>query len=53
MKNSFFREFLKEYNVKWEPISTKNLKNDAIPTYVNKVNKVIRQTLANKWIMSH
>lgn len=42
VEHSSFHEFLKERNMKWEPISSKNLKNDAIPTYLNKVNKIIR-----------
>jgi hypothetical protein len=45
VENSAFRDFMKECNLKWNPISTKRLKYDAIPTFTAKVNKIINETL--------
>jgi BED zinc finger len=45
VENSAFRDFMKEYNFKWDPISARNLKHDAIPTFTAKVNKTIYETL--------
>ena len=45
VENVAFREFMKECNVKWSPISSKKLKQDPIAAFKEKVNKFIREAL--------
>lgn len=45
VENSAFREFMKECNVKWNPISSKKLKQDPIATFKETANKLIREAL--------
>jgi hypothetical protein len=45
VENVAFREFMKECNVKWSPISTKKRKQDLITTFEAVVNSSIRHTL--------
>ena len=45
VENLAFREFMKECNVKWSPISSKKLKKDLIATFKETVDNSIRQTL--------
>ena len=45
VENVAFREFMKECNVKWSPISTKKLKQDLITTFKEAVNSSIRHAL--------
>ncbi|CAF2979241.1 unnamed protein product [Rotaria sp. Silwood2] len=45
VENLAFRNFMKECNFKWDPISAKRVKHDAIPTFTEKVNKIIKETL--------
>ena len=42
---SAFRDFAKEYNVKWNSVSAKHLKYDTITRFKEKVNKIIYDTL--------
>jgi hypothetical protein len=45
VENVAFREFMKECNVKWDPISSKKLKHDGITFYTDKMEKIIHETL--------
>jgi hypothetical protein len=45
VENPAFRDFMKECNFKFEPVSTKKLKRDVIPLFTNKVLKTIHETL--------
>jgi hypothetical protein len=45
VENRAFRDFMKECNFKFEPVSTKKLKHDIIPSLMNKVLKTIHETL--------
>jgi hypothetical protein len=45
VENCAFREFMKECGCKWNPISSKKLKNDVIGTFTDKMNKLIQDTL--------
>jgi hypothetical protein len=47
VESSGFRDFMKECNFKYEPISSKKLKRDVIPSFKNKVLKVIDEKLDN------
>ena len=47
VENPAFRDFMKECNLKCEPVSTKRLKCDVIPSFTNKVLKQIQETLTN------
>lgn len=45
VENQGFRDFMKECNLKWDPISTKPLKQNVIRTFSSKVDAIIHQTL--------
>ncbi|CAF2562524.1 unnamed protein product [Rotaria sp. Silwood2] len=45
VENNSFRDFIKECNIKWNPVSTKHLKHDTIARFTEKVNKTIHETL--------
>ncbi|CAF1208015.1 unnamed protein product [Adineta steineri] len=45
VENSSFREFMKHCNIKWNPISSKKLKNDYINLFIEKMNKSIHEAL--------
>jgi len=45
VENVGFRDFMKECNFKCEPISTKKLKRDVIPSLTNKILQTIHETL--------
>jgi hypothetical protein len=45
VENPAFRDFMKECNFKFEPVSTKKLKHDIIPSLMNTVLKTIHETL--------
>jgi hypothetical protein len=47
VENPGFRGFMKECNIKCEPISAKKLKCDVIPSFTNQVLKIIHETLNN------
>ncbi|CAF4350828.1 unnamed protein product, partial [Rotaria magnacalcarata] len=45
VENNAFREFIKECNIKWNPISAKTLKQNSIAAFTEKVNKTIYEEL--------
>ncbi|CAF1509795.1 unnamed protein product, partial [Adineta ricciae] len=45
VENQGFCDFMKECNLKWDPISTKRLKQNVIHTFSSKVDAIIHQTL--------
>ncbi|CAF4804796.1 unnamed protein product [Rotaria socialis] len=45
VENSAFREFMKECNVKWNPISSKKLKHDGISFFADKMKTNLHATL--------
>lgn len=47
VENAAFRDFMKECHFKYEPVSSKRLKRDIIPSLTNKVRGKIHQTLNN------
>ena len=47
VQNPAFRNFMKDLNPKWQPISSKALKSNLIPTFVNDVRTAIRKTLVS------
>lgn len=46
VENTAFREFMKELNPKWQPISSKTLKSNLIPSFVSDTQRLIREALA-------
>ncbi|CAF4015157.1 unnamed protein product, partial [Rotaria sp. Silwood1] len=46
VENNAFRDFMKECNVKWTPVSAKYLKHDTIARFKEKVIKIIHDTLS-------
>ncbi|CAF1424387.1 unnamed protein product [Adineta ricciae] len=47
VRSTGFRNFMKDCNVKHEPISSKKIKRDVIPSFKNSVHKVIDEKLKN------
>lgn len=47
VENSAFREFMKDCYRKWEPISTRKLKNDIISSFKSRIHKIIYEALQN------
>ena len=47
VENAAFRQFMKDCNVKWDPISSRKLKHDGITFFVDKMKKKLRETLNN------
>lgn len=45
VENNAFRDFIKECNIKWSPISTKHLKHETIARFKETVNSIICDTL--------
>lgn len=46
VENHAFRDFMKESNPKWQPVSSKTLKSNLVPMFVSNVEKMIREALA-------
>ncbi|CAF1304557.1 unnamed protein product [Rotaria magnacalcarata] len=47
VENHAFRDFIKECNAKWDPVSSKHIKLNVIPQFKEKVNKIIYETLSS------
>ena len=47
IQNPAFRNFMKDLNPKWQPISSKVLKSNLIPTFVSDLRTTIRRTLVS------
>lgn len=45
VENGAFRNFMKECSSKWQPISAKTIKNNFVPSFVDKVRKEIEEKL--------
>jgi hypothetical protein len=45
VENNAFRDFIKECNIKWNPVSARRMKYDAINSFTEKMNKTMHETL--------
>lgn len=45
VENNSFRDFMQECNLKWNPISSKKLKNDVIKSFIDQMKRSMRDTL--------